>query len=338
MSRNVLVTGGAGFVGSHLCERLLSDGWHVLCADNLVTGRTRNVAHLVDNERFRFVRTDVTEALEVSGPLDAVLHFASPASPVDYLKLPLETLQVGSTGTFNALHLAEEKGARFLLASTSETYGDPHVHPQPESYWGNVNPVGPRAVYDEAKRFAEATTMAFRRYHEVDTGIVRIFNTYGPRMRPHDGRAIPTFILQALRGEPITVAGDGRQTRSVCYVDDLVDGIVRLLESPHPGPVNIGNPHELSMLELAETIRTLCESDSPVQFVPRPEDDPWVRRPDITLAAKLLEWSPRVELLAGLERTIDWFRGQPELLVRSGQETWPRVPSQRGVVGLPHTT
>ncbi len=314
MSPRVLVTGGAGFLGSHLCENLLASGAEVICMDNLVTGRRENIAHLEDDERFTFVEHDVVAPFEVEGRLDAVLHFASPASPIDYLRLPVETLEVGSLGTSNALRLAERKGARFLLASTSETYGDPLVHPQPESYWGNVNPVGPRSVYDEAKRFAEATTMAYRRHRGVDTGIVRIFNTYGPRMRADDGRAIPTFIPQALRGEPITVAGDGSQTRSVCYVDDLVEGIIRLLLSPHPGPVNIGNPHELSVLELAETIRDLCGSESPVTFVPRPEDDPCVRRPDLSLANELLDWAPSVGLSDGLKRTIEWFRGQPQLL------------------------
>jgi dTDP-glucose 4,6-dehydratase len=314
MSPRVLVTGGAGFLGSHLCENLLASGGEVICMDNLVTGRRENIAHLEDDDRFTFVEHDVVAPFEVEGRLDAVLHFASPASPIDYLRLPVETLEVGSLGTSNALRLAERKGARFLLASTSETYGDPLVHPQPESYWGNVNPVGPRSVYDEAKRFAEATTMAYRRHRGVDTGIVRIFNTYGPRMRADDGRAIPTFIPQALRGEPITVAGDGSQTRSVCYVDDLVEGIIRLLLSPHPGPVNIGNPHELSVLELAETIRDLCGSESPVTFVPRPEDDPCVRRPDLSLANELLDWAPSVGLSDGLKRTIEWFRGQPQLL------------------------
>jgi dTDP-glucose 4,6-dehydratase len=310
----VLVTGGAGFLGSYLCEQFLASGCDVLCMDSLLTGRRENVAHLQDDDRFKFLRHDVVEPFEVDGPLDAVLHFASPASPVDYLRLPVETLEVGSLGTSNALRVAERKGARFLLASTSETYGDPQIHPQPESYWGNVNPVGPRSVYDEAKRFAEATTMAFRRYRDVDTRIVRIFNTYGPRMRADDGRAIPTFIPQALRGEPITVAGDGSQTRSVCYVDDLVEGILRLLASDHPGPVNIGSPHELSVLALAETVRDLCGSDSPITFVPRPEDDPCVRRPDITLARELLDWEPRVDLMEGLARTVDWFRGEAEVV------------------------
>ena len=310
MGRRVVVTGGAGFLGSHLCERLVSDGCEVVCLDDLSTGSAGNVAHLVGSGAFQLIRTDVTNFVHVPGPVDAVLHFASPASPVDYLRRPIATLKVGSIGTLHALGLAKEKGARFLLASTSETYGDPQIHPQPESYWGHVNPVGPRGVYDEAKRFAEALTMAYRRTHGVDTAIVRIFNTYGPRMRPDDGRAIPTFIRQALAGEPLTVAGDGSQTRSICYVDDLVDGIVRLLRSDLPGPVNIGNPHELSMLALAEWIRTIIGSDSPIAFVPRPEDDPSVRQPDITLARDNLGWEPSVPVSIGLLRTIDWFRAE----------------------------
>ena len=307
-----MVTGGAGFLGSHLCERLLSDGWEVVCLDNFVTGGPSNGGHLVGSPAFRLGRADVTDFIHVPGPVHAVLHFASPASPVDYLRLPIATLKVGSLGTLHALGLAKEKGARFLLASTSETYGDPQVHPQPESYWGHVNPVGPRGVYDEAKRFAEAMTMAYRRTHGVDTAIVRIFNTYGPRMRPDDGRAIPTFITQALRGEPLTIAGDGSQTRSVCYVDDLIDGIVRLLRSDLPGPVNIGNPHEMSVLELAERVRQITGSSSPVVYVPRPEDDPCVRRPDITLARAALDWQPRVPLAEGLERTVASFRSRLE--------------------------
>jgi dTDP-glucose 4,6-dehydratase len=303
-----LVTGGAGFLGSHLCERLLGDGWEVVCLDNFVTGGPANIAHLVGTDGFRLAKADVTDFLHVPGRVDAVLHFASPASPVDYLRLPIHTMKVGSLGTLHALGLAKEKGARFLLASTSETYGDPQVHPQPESYWGHVNPVGPRGVYDEAKRFAEAMTMAYRRAHGVDTAIVRIFNTYGPRMRPDDGRAIPTFITQALRGEPLTVAGDGSQTRSVCYVDDLVEGIVRLLRSDLPGPVNIGNPEEISVLELARRIAALAGVDVPIEFVPRPEDDPTVRQPDITLARATLGWSPSVGLDDGLKRTIAWMR------------------------------
>jgi len=250
----------------------------------------------------------------VPGRVDAVLHFASPASPIDYLQLPIETLKVGSVGTNHTVGLAREKGARYLLASTSEAYGDPQIHPQPETYWGHVNPVGPRGVYDEAKRFAEAMTMAYRRTHGVNTAIVRIFNTFGIRMRPVDGRAIPTFIRQALRGEPLTVAGDGSQTRSVCYVDDLIDGIVRLLHSDLPGPVNIGNPHELTVLRLAELIRDLCGSSSPIEFIARPEDDPMVRQPDITLARTQLGWEPQVDLEEGLKRTIEWFRGHPDLI------------------------
>ena len=303
-----VVTGGAGFLGSHLCARLLDDGWEVLCLDNFVTGDPANVAHLAETGPFRLVRADVTEYVHVSGPVDLVLHFASPASPVDYLRLPIHTMKVGAVGTLHTLGLAREKGARYVLASTSETYGDPQVHPQPESYWGHVNPIGPRGVYDEAKRFAEAVTMAYRRTHGVDTAIVRIFNTFGPRMRPDDGRAIPTFIRQALAGEPVTVAGDGSQTRSICYVDDLVDGILRLLRSDLAGPVNIGNPHELSMLALAEWVCAITGSDSEVTFVPRPEDDPCVRQPDITLAREQLGWEPKVPVSIGLLRTIDWFR------------------------------
>ena len=309
-----LVTGGAGFLGSHLCEGLLARGYAVVCLDNLSTGARANVAHLEPDPRFSFVSTDVSLPFDVAGQVDVVLHFASPASPVDYLQLPIETLRVGSVGTMHALDLARDKAARFLLASTSETYGDPQVHPQPESYWGHVNPVGPRGVYDEAKRFAEAVTMAYRRTHGTDTAIARIFNTYGPRMRPGDGRAIPTFIAQALRGEPVTVAGDGEQTRSVCYVDDEVDGLLRLLDSGHPGPMNIGNPGELSVLKLAELVISLTESTSQVAFVPRPEDDPTVRRPDITLASGVLGWAPVVGVEEGLRRTIDWFRGHPDLI------------------------
>ncbi|HST66941.1 MAG TPA: UDP-glucuronic acid decarboxylase family protein [Mycobacteriales bacterium] len=303
-----VVTGGAGFLGSHLCARLLRDGWEVLCLDNFVTGDPANVAHLAETGPFRLVRADVTEYVHVSGPVDLVLHFASPASPVDYLRLPIHTMKVGAVGTLHTLGLAREKGARYVLASTSETYGDPQLHPQPESYWGHVNPVGPRGVYDEAKRFAEALTMAYRRTHSVDTGIVRIFNTYGPRMRPDDGRAIPTFIRQALAGEPLTVAGDGSQTRSVCYVDDLVEGILRLAGSMLPGPVNIGNPGELTVLTLAERIRDAVGSRSPIEFIERPEDDPSVRQPDITLARTELGWEPVVPLTEGLKPTIAWIR------------------------------
>lgn len=310
----VLVTGGAGFLGSHLCTRLVDEGHEVLAFDNFITGVPDNVAHLQGNPLFRLVRVDVTDYLHVPGDLDLVLHFASPASPIDYLELPIETMKVGSLGTLHALGLAKEKGARFVLASTSETYGDPQVHPQPESYWGHVNPVGPRGVYDEAKRFGEALTMAYRTTHEVNTGIVRIFNTFGPRMRPNDGRAIPNFIRQALTGRPLTVAGDGSQTRSVCYVDDLIEGILRFAATEHSGPVNIGNPSELSMLELAKWIAELSGSDSEVTFIDRPTDDPGVRRPDIDLARRTLGWEPVVPVEDGLLRTIEWFRKHPELL------------------------
>jgi dTDP-glucose 4,6-dehydratase len=309
-----VITGGAGFLGSHLCERFLDEGYEVLCLDNFLTGGPTNVEDFLGHHRFRLIRADVTDFVHVVGPVDIVLHFASPASPIDYLQLPLETLKVGSIGTMHTLGLAKEKGARYVLASTSETYGDPQVHPQPESYWGHVNPVGPRGVYDEAKRFGEAITMAYRRYHEVNTGIVRVFNTSGPRMRPRDGRAVPTFIRQALKGEPITVAGDGKQTRSIQYVDDLVEGVWRFSQTDHPGPVNIGNPHEVSMLELAELIVQLAGSKSEIVFIERPEDDPTVRQPDITLARELLGWEPKVPLEDGLKRTIDWFRSHPELL------------------------
>lgn len=309
-----MITGGAGFLGSHLCERLLRDGYEVLCLDNFLTGTPNNVEHLLGDDRFRLLKVDVTDWIHISGPVDAVLHFASPASPADYLQLPIQTLNVGSVGTGHAVGLAQEKGARFLLASTSEVYGDPQVHPQPETYWGHVNPVGPRGVYDEAKRFAEAMTVAYRDHREVDAAIVRIFNTFGPRMRPNDGRAIPTFISQALRGEPLTVAGDGSQTRSVCYVDDLVEGVVRLLQSNLPGPINIGNPHEFSVLALAELIRDLAGSSSSIEFVALPQDDPLVRQPDITVATRDLGWTPQVDVEDGLRRTIDWFRRHPDLV------------------------
>ena len=312
----VVVTGGAGFLGSHLCERLLDDGCEVIALDNFLTGTPANVEHLIERDGFRLIRADVTDFVHVPGHVDQVMHFASPASPIDYLQLPIETLKVGSIGTLHALGLAKEKGARFLLASTSETYGDPQVHPQPETYWGHVNPVGPRGVYDEAKRYAEAMTMAYRRTHDVDTAIVRIFNTFGPRLRVNDGRAIPAFISQALTGQPITVAGDGQQTRSVCYVDDLVEGIMRLLRSDLEGPVNIGNPHEVSVLHLAETIKRLTGSDSEITFIERPVDDPSVRQPDIGLAMRELGWEPKVEFEDGLSRTIEWFSTHPELIAR----------------------
>lgn len=305
--RRAVITGGAGFLGSHLCRRLRRDGYEVVCVDNFLTGDIHNVERLLEDELFSLVRADVTDRLDVSGPVDVVLHFASPASPIDYLRLPIETLSAGSIGTLRALDLARKNGARFLLASTSEVYGDPEKHPQAESYWGNVNPVGPRGVYDEAKRFSEALTMAYRRHEGVDTAIVRIFNTYGPRMRPDDGRAIPTFIGQALRDEPLTVTGDGSQTRSVCYVDDLVEGVMRLLNSDQPGPINIGNTHETSVLDLAELIRDTVGSRSPIRYIPRPVDDPTIRRPDISLARSLLGWEPRVSLAMGLEWTIRWF-------------------------------
>jgi dTDP-glucose 4,6-dehydratase len=313
MTRTV-VTGGAGFLGSHLCERLLGEGHEVIALDNFLTGRADNVEHLMESDGFRLIKCDVTEYLHVPGQVDQVLHFASPASPIDYLLLPIETMKVGSIGTLHALGLAKEKGARFLLASTSETYGDPQVHPQPESYWGHVNPVGPRGVYDEAKRFAEALTMAYRRTHDVDTAIVRIFNTHGPRMRPNDGRAIPAFASQALTGKPITVAGDGSQTRSIIYVDDLITGIVKLMRSDLAGPVNIGNPHETSVLHLAETIKELTGSSSEIVFIDRPVDDPTVRQPDITLAKEALGWEPEIGYEQGLARTLEYFSSHPELV------------------------
>jgi dTDP-glucose 4,6-dehydratase len=292
----------------------LEDGYEVICLDDFCTGSSTNVEHLLEDRRFRLVRADVTDFIHVSGHVDAVLHLASPASPIDYLQLPLHTLKVGSIGTLHSLGLAKDKMARFLLASTSESYGDPLVHPQPETYWGNVNPVGPRGVYDEAKRFAEATTMAYRKARGVNTAIARIFNTFGPRMRPWDGRAIPTFIGQALRGEPVTVAGDGSQTRSVCYVDDLIEGLVRLLHSDLEGPVNLGNCGEMSVLELARLIIDLAGSSSKIIFVDRPQDDPTVRRPDITLARAALGWEPKVNVRDGLQKTLDWFRSQSLVL------------------------
>jgi dTDP-glucose 4,6-dehydratase len=303
-----VVTGGAGFIGSHLCERLLSAGGEVVCVDDFLTSTPRNIDHLRDSPGFHFIRMDVNQGLHVAGPVDAVIHLASPASPVDYLRLPLQTLRAGSAGTWNALELAAEKRARFLLASTSESYGNPQVHPQPETYWGHVNPVGPRSVYDEAKRFSEALTAAYRRTLGVNAKIVRIFNTFGPRMRPDDGRAIPTFICQALRREPLTITGDGSQTRSLCYVDDLVEGLLRMLDSDHGGPVNLGNPHEVTMYELAQWITKLTGSTSPLTTIPRPEDDPERRRPDITLARELLDWEPTTPVEHGLRETIACFR------------------------------
>lgn len=303
-----LITGGAGFLGSHLCDRFVAEGHQVICMDNLITGKAENIAHLFGQPNFLFVQHDVTNYIFVEGALDYILHFASPASPIDYLKFPIQTLKVGSLGTHKALGLAKAKGARFLLASTSEVYGDPLIHPQHEEYWGNVNPIGVRGVYDEAKRFAEALTMAYQRYHGVDTRIVRIFNTYGPRMRVDDGRAIPAFFSQAIIGQPLTVFGDGSQTRSVCYVDDLIDGIYRLLRSDIGDPVNIGNPDELTMLKLAEEIKELTGSSSPIEFRSLPKDDPQVRQPDITRARQLLHWEPRVDRKEGLARTMEYFR------------------------------
>lgn len=304
-----VVTGGAGFIGSHLCGRLLEAGYEeVVCVDNFLTSKPDNVAHLMGRRGFRLMGCDAIHGLEIEGPVDAVLHFASPASPADYLRHPLATLRVGAEGTRNALELATSCGARFVLASTSESYGDPQVHPQPESYWGNVNPVGPRSCYDEAKRYAEAMTMAYRRARGTDAGIVRIFNTFGPRMRSGDGRVVPTLIRQALDGAPMTVTGDGSQTRSLCYVDDLVDGVLRMLGVSISGPVNLGNPHEVTMLELAHWIRRLTGSLSEIAPVPLPTDDPKRRRPDIALARKELRWEPRTPVENGLLRTIEWFR------------------------------
>jgi dTDP-glucose 4,6-dehydratase len=310
----IVITGGAGFLGSHLCDRLLELNHTVICLDNLLTGSIDNIAHLMGHERFRFVKHDVTEYIFIGEPVDAVMHFASPASPRDYLELPIQTMKVGALGTHKTLGLAKNKRARFLMASTSETYGDPLVNPQPESYWGNVNPIGLRGVYDEAKRFAEALAMAYHRYHGVDTRIVRIFNTYGPRMRPHDGRVVSNFIVQALQGDPLTVYGKGDQTRSFCYVDDEVEGIIRLLMAPVSeeihGPVNIGNPLELTVGAIAEMVLKLTGSSSKIIYESLPEDDPKVRRPDISRAQKLLSWNPAVALEEGLTRTIHYFKAR----------------------------
>jgi len=305
----IVVTGGAGFLGSHLCDRLLFEGHEVIALDNLITGDRAHLAH-IDSRKFSFVHHDVTRFIEIEGPVDFIFHFASPASPVDYLELPIQTLKVGSLGTHKALGLAKAKGAGFLLASTSETYGDPLVNPQPETYWGNVNPIGPRGVYDEAKRFAEAMTMAYHRVHGIDTHIVRIFNTYGPRMRKRDGRVVPNFVNQALNGEPLTVFGDGSQTRSFCYVSDLIDGIHRLMQSDEREPVNIGNPAELTILQFAEAILRLTNSRSEIVHEELPVDDPKVRRPDITKARNLLGWEPKVPLEEGLPTTIEYFRSR----------------------------
>ncbi|MBV8301057.1 MAG: SDR family oxidoreductase [Candidatus Dormibacteraeota bacterium] len=308
----VVLTGGAGFIGSHLVDALIGRDVHVVCVDNLVTGRQENLLRHAADTRLTLVRHDVSETLGIGGDVDAVLHFASPASPVDYQREPVATLLVGTAGTYNALRLAEEKQARFMLASTSEVYGDPLLHPQVETHWGNVNPVGPRSMYDEAKRAAEAFVMAFHRSRGVDTRIARIFNTYGPRMRDEDGRAVPQFVNQALDGAPITVYGDGSQTRSLCYVDDLVDGLLRLLDADRALPVNLGNPHEVTMNELAATVRDICGSNSEIVCQPLPEDDPRRRRPDISVARSLLGWEPKVGLDDGLRRTVDWWRSQRE--------------------------
>ncbi|MFW6189636.1 MAG: UDP-glucuronic acid decarboxylase family protein [Planctomycetota bacterium] len=308
MAERTVITGGAGFIGSHLCDHFLDLGHEVICLDNLLTGRGRNVEHLFGNDRFQFIKHDVTEYVHIGGRVDNVLHFASPASPVDYLEYPIETLKVGAMGTHKALGLAKTNEARFLLASTSECYGDPEVHPQPEDYWGNVNPIGPRGVYDEAKRFAEALTMAYHRTHEMDTKIARIFNTYGPRMRLHDGRALPTFFRQALKDEPVTVYGDGSQTRSFCHISDMLRGFEGLLYSDEHEPVNLGNPEEVTILEFAREIIDLTDSDSDVVFEPLPKNDPKVRQPDVTKAKRVLGWQPEVSRTEGLEMTAVYFR------------------------------
>jgi dTDP-glucose 4,6-dehydratase len=306
--KKVVVTGGAGFLGSHLCDRFMQEGFQVVCVDNLITGNLQNIVHLKGNKNFEFIKHDVSKEITIAGPVDYVLHFASPASPVDYLNYPIPTLKVGSLGTHNTLGLAKLKKARFLLASTSEVYGDPQEHPQKETYWGHVNPIGPRGVYDEAKRFAEAITLAYHRYHKIDTKIVRIFNTYGPRMRIKDGRVVPNFIYQALRGKPLTVYGSGRQTRSFCYYSDLIEGICRLLFSQIPGPVNIGNPNEFTIQQFAELVLKISAARSKIVYKPLPTDDPQQRRPDITLAQRRLKWKPRVNLEKGLAETIRWFQ------------------------------
>ncbi|HET6566519.1 MAG TPA: UDP-glucuronic acid decarboxylase family protein [Rhodothermales bacterium] len=313
-----LITGGAGFLGSHLCDRFIAEGHDVICIDNFITGSPDNIAHLIGHERFHFIEHDVTNFIYVEGALDNVLHFASPASPIDYLKYPIQTLKVGALGTHKALGLAKAKGATFLIASTSEVYGDPLIHPQPEDYWGNVNPIGLRGVYDEAKRFAESITMAYHRYHGVDTRILRIFNTYGPRMRLNDGRALPTFMSQALRNEPLTVFGDGSQTRSFQYVDDLVEGIYRLIRSTVNEPVNIGNPDEITLLQFAKEIIQLTGSKSPIVFRDLPKDDPQVRQPNITRAKQLLGWEPKVNRAEGLRRTLEYFKSRVDAPIGQG--------------------
>jgi dTDP-glucose 4,6-dehydratase len=325
----VLITGAAGFLGSHLCDRFLREGHSVVGLDNFVTGSPDNIAHLVGNDRFQFVRHNISEFTYVAGGLDGVLHFASPASPIDYLELPIQTLKVGSLGTHNALGIAKAKGARFFLASTSEVYGDPLEHPQKETYWGNVNPIGPRGVYDEAKRFSEAITMAYHRYHGLDTRIVRIFNTYGPRMRPRDGRVVSNFIVQALNGEDLTIYGDGSQTRSFCYVDDEIDGIYRLFMNGDSQPTNVGNPNEFTVRQLADMVVELTGTGAKVITQPLPQDDPKVRKPDITRARTMLGWEPRISLRDGLVRTIEYFRG-----LLGTERMAPRMPhSTRSAVG-----
>lgn len=317
MKKTAVVTGGAGFVGSWLCDRLISDGLRVICIDNLITGNIRNIEHLFGNPDFLFLNHDVTNFIHVPGEVDYILHFASPASPLDYLQYPIQTMKVGSLGTHKALGLAKEKKATFLLASTSEIYGDPLIHPQTEDYWGNVNTVGPRGVYDEAKRFAESLTMAYHRYHGVQTRIARIFNTYGPRMRLNDGRALPAFISQALTGQPLTVFGDGSQTRSFCYVDDLVEGLLRLLRSDESNPVNLGNPEEITIKQFAEEVLELTGSNSVLEYMELPEDDPKVRQPDITRAGKILDWAPKVDRRDGVLKTIEYFKEQLNLSAAS---------------------
>ena len=319
--KRILITGAAGFLGSHLCDRFIKEGYHVMAMDNLITGDIKNIEHLMMLENFEFYHHDISTFIHVAGELDYILHFASPASPIDYLKIPIQTLKVGALGTHNCLGLAKEKKARILVASTSEVYGDPLVHPQTEEYWGNVNPVGPRGVYDEAKRFMESITMAYHTFHGVETRIIRIFNTYGPRMRLNDGRALPAFIGQALRGEDLTVFGDGSQTRSFCYIDDLVDGIYRLLMSDYSMPVNIGNPNEISLKDFAEEVLKLTGSSVKIIYKPLPVDDPKQRRPDITKAKEILGWSPTIDRAEGLKRTYDYFKSLPK-------EEWSKQPKE----------
>jgi dTDP-glucose 4,6-dehydratase len=321
MAKRILITGGAGFLGSHLCDRFIKEGYDVVAMDNLITGDLKNIEHLFKLKEFEFYHYDVTKFIHVAGDLDYILHFASPASPIDYLKIPIQTLKVGAMGTHNCLGLAKAKGARILVASTSEVYGDPLVHPQTEEYWGNVNPVGPRGVYDEAKRYMESITMAYHNFHRVDTRIIRIFNTYGPRMRLNDGRALPAFIGQALRGENLTVFGDGSQTRAFCYVDDLVEGIYRLLLSDYTMPVNIGNPNEISLKDFAEEVLKLTGNKVKIIYKPLPEDDPKQRKPDITKAKKILGWEPKVERAEGLAKTFDYFKSLPS-------EEWTKQPKE----------